>query len=363
MTMLSKQLNRKRTRDSNLELLRIISMFLVMFVHYLPLREPTTAEMVIIRPSKALLNLEFHSIAIICVNCFILISGYFGIRWKWKSFANLLWQLLFWAIIGYFIAAYLIEPFITLNQEYSLKQFLKSFLDYYQGRWFVSAYLTLYIFSPVINAYIDRASTQDFSKFIIIFYAFSTIYGYFIRSIEFNTGLSAISLFGIYMIGAWLRKADYRFLKYNRWIDLGIFFFLTIVLTVANYILLRFNIEKSLYGYLNPIVILESMALFQFFRKLDIGSIRWINFIASSAFAAFLFHCHPFIGNFYSIACRYCNDTFQFSVIYVTLFICAIFGFTVLLDKIRIVMFDLLSRYKLQSHNELPPCERNASNC
>ena len=102
----------KSQRQSNLELLRILSMMLVMLVHYLPLRSPTTATMLIAQPFKALMNLELRSIAIICVHCFILISGFFGIRWKVKSFLGLMFQLLFWAIIGFFIAKFFIVPFL-----------------------------------------------------------------------------------------------------------------------------------------------------------------------------------------------------------------------------------------------------------
>ena len=71
----------RKIRASNLELLRILSMMLVMLVHYLPLRMPVIHDMAINSPLKAMFNLELHSIAIICVNSFILISGYFGIRW------------------------------------------------------------------------------------------------------------------------------------------------------------------------------------------------------------------------------------------------------------------------------------------
>lgn len=105
----------KKTRQSNLELLRIVSMLLVMLVHYLPEREPATTEMVIIRPLKAFLNFELKSVSFICVHCFILISGYFGIRWKWNSFLSLIFQILFWFFLGAFVALYCINPFIPLD--------------------------------------------------------------------------------------------------------------------------------------------------------------------------------------------------------------------------------------------------------
>ena len=41
------------------------------------------------------LRMLFESLAIVCVNVFVLISGWFGIRPKWKSVTNFLFQVFF----------------------------------------------------------------------------------------------------------------------------------------------------------------------------------------------------------------------------------------------------------------------------
>lgn len=83
-------------RSSNIELLRILSMFLVLMIHYIPSRTLPTHDTLAHDTLGTLFDLELRSISFVCVNCFILISGYFGIRWKLKSFSNLLFQILFW---------------------------------------------------------------------------------------------------------------------------------------------------------------------------------------------------------------------------------------------------------------------------
>lgn len=294
----------KKSRLSNLELLRIFSMMLVMMVHYLPLRSPTTTEVLINNPFKALLNLELHSISIICVHCFILISGYFGIRWKMKSFISLMFQLLFWACMGYIMAKFFIEPFLPSNNTFTAFSFISQMIQWYQARWFVSAYITLYVLSPVINSFIDKSTPKQLLNYIIIFYIFSTLFGWFMLSKEFATGLSAISLIGIYLIGGWLRKSTLRMVLWNKKFDMIGFFLCTVTLTLISALLLQLRIRSSIYGYLNPIVIIESIFLFQFFRKLDIGSKSWVNFLAASAFSAFLLHCHPFLGTYFNTICR-----------------------------------------------------------
>ena len=47
----------------------------------------------------------FRETTSICaVNVFLLISGYFGIKWKWKSFYNLIFQIFFYSFGIYLVA-------------------------------------------------------------------------------------------------------------------------------------------------------------------------------------------------------------------------------------------------------------------
>ena len=318
-------------------------MMLVMLVHYLPLRMPTTPEMLAGNPLKALMNLELNSIAIICVHCFILISGYFGIRWKARSFFGLLFQLAFWAAIGFYIAEFFIEPFIGSGQDYSVKAFLSNMLGWYQGRWFVSAYIFLYILSPLLNSFVEHTSERKLLDYIIIFYVFSTIYGWIIHSSEFNVGLSAVSLMGLYLVGAWLRKSTAHCVRWSKWYDMAGFILCTLVLTAISAVLLRVGVKSSIYGYLNPITILEGAFLFQFFRKLNVGHLGWVNFLAGSAFAAFLLHCHPFAAVGYNSMCKFLHQ-YDYALIYVLSFIVAVFVFSALADKVRILLWVVILR-------------------
>lgn len=332
---------KKSGRQSNIEVLRILSMFLVMLVHYLPLRSPTTIEVVINAPMKAFLNLELGSISIICVHCFILISGYFGIRWSAKSFLSLIFQLLYWAFIGYFLAQYFMEPFVPSGYTYSFKSFLSQMLGWYQGRWFVSAYIVLYIFSPIINDFIKDSSEKSLLRYLIVFYVFSTIYGWVIGSQEFNAGLSAISLMGLYLIGAWLRKSERKCVTWSLWYDLVGYIACTFILTLGSAGLLLLGVGSSIYGYLNPLVIIESIFLFQFFRKINLGSIKWVNFLAASAFSAFLLHCHPYFGVQCSKMWRSLHQ-YDYALIYVLASITILFVVAVLIDKIRVVIWNVI---------------------
>lgn len=318
-------------RKSNLELLRIVAMLLVLLIHYVASRETPSPLTIRANVWDTLFNLELRSISFVCVNCFVLISGYFGIKWKLKSFSNLVFQIVFWLLMG-----------VAISGLFHLKgheNWISGCFNYLSARWFISAYICLYIVAPLINAFIEKASQQSLGRYILFFYLFSTIYGYLCLSKEFNEGMSMISLVGIYMTGAYLRRYKLTITSFRPSIDLLIYFSLGILLLICNVILLLTGISKSLYGYLNPLVILSSIYLFLFFSKIDIGYKKWINYVAASAFAVYLFHMHPLIYGTYQDTCTAINALGEWTLPAVIMLFTGIFVFCTLIDHIRILLF------------------------
>lgn len=265
-----------------------------------------------------------------------------------------MFQLLFWACAGYFMAKYFIEPFMPSDNRWGLSSFMSQMLAWYQGRWFVSAYLTLYILSPLINAFTGHVSERKLLAYIIAFYIFSTIYGWIFGSREFQSGLSALSLVGLYTLGAWLKKSSSSVVGWNKWYDFVGFIVCTLVLTVISALLLLLDVKSSIYGYLNPLVIIESMFLFQFFRKIDLRKSYIINFLAASAFAAFLLHCHPFVGKYFNNICRELHH-YNFAILYVMGFITVVFILSVLIDKVRGLLWHMLLRIYCAMNQRITP--------
>lgn len=69
-----------KNRDSNLELLRIFSMLFVLVLHFngLALPFPTHEDLCQGISFSEISQMAIESFALVAVNCFILISGYFG---------------------------------------------------------------------------------------------------------------------------------------------------------------------------------------------------------------------------------------------------------------------------------------------
>ncbi len=320
----------KPRRQSNLELLRFLSMFFVLTLHYIPTRDiiaPLSKDSALI---DNLINIELRSLAFVGVNCFILISGYFGIKWKLKSIGNLIYKILLWSLVS-FLFAKLLTP-VMYGREY-LYTYGNPLSNIFVLRWFIGAYLCLYIISPLLNAFIEKSTKQETLRYIIIFYICSTFLGWILKSSEFNEGMSALHLSGLYLVGAYLRKYHDRFTGFTAAKDLLIYLALGLLLLVVNLFCLQINFTKSPFGYLNPIVIIQSVYLFLFFSKLKINYSWLINLFAASAFSVYLFHTDICSRPIWYDLCAQINQCGRFaSLLLFPLFFIAIFIFCIIVD-------------------------------
>ncbi len=280
-----------------------------------------------------------HSLSIVCVNCFILISGYFGIRWRRRSLWNYVYQVLFWTVIAYFVAV------VIGIHDFDAKQFIWTLITFMSENWFKLSYLGLFMLSPMLESFIEKSSQQQLSTFILVFYSFSTFFGWILQvSPEFKEGMTFISLSGLYLIGAYIRKYDIPALHFNKWVDLSLYAGISLLLTIIAFMALRAGITNSPYGYLNPLVIVESVYLFLFFKKWNIGYHRSINIIASSAFSVYLFHYHSTLGGLYMHICDVIQHTYVYPFPMALTFMVGVFAISVSIDKVRSWSFRLISR-------------------
>ena len=104
-----------KQRDSNMELLRILAMIGIMVVHadFFALGAPTSDDC-IASPIQSMSRLMVESLTIVCVNLFVLLSGWYGIHPKRKRLAEFLFQILFFNVL-IFTSFFLIRPSSTLT--------------------------------------------------------------------------------------------------------------------------------------------------------------------------------------------------------------------------------------------------------
>lgn len=197
-------------RQSNFELLRILAMFLVIVIHAdflstgLPSPEDYYADWLPVT-TKVL----FESISIVCVNVFILISGWFGIRPSFKSFSQFAFQCLF-----FYVGLYLLF-LIKGDAELSIRGIAQCLCLTKEDDWFIKAYIGLYVISPVLNKFIETSGEKVFRNTLIAFYIFHTLYGCSSSARFIYHGYSAFSFIGLYLLAAYVRRYGIAFYKWG----------------------------------------------------------------------------------------------------------------------------------------------------
>lgn len=335
-----------KERDSNMELLRCIAMFLVVLVHtsFLSLGLPTQEES-FHTPTSVFFRLFTQSVSIVCVNVFVLLSGWYGIRFNLSRLGGFLFQVFFFSVFVYFclIAIY---PREYLNTRSLLVVCMLNGEDY----WFVKSYMLLYLFSPFLNKLIEDESNKVLVRHIIIvFFVFQTIYGWFSinGAPELAGGYSALSFMGLYLVMRYLRLYGFELSKYNGKQYITLYFVTAIVNTLLAFLLTRMNliIYGRIFTYTNPLVICQSLLLVLAFSQLKVKS-KFINWMAISCFAVYLTHANGFILRpFYGKWIRYLfdkHDTMMFALL-VTCTIIILFFVSTLLDKIRLLIWAKIS--------------------
>lgn len=331
-------------RLSNFELLRLVSMFMVLIVHsnFQALGTPTSTDLQL-TPTISTLRIILQSLTLVCVNIFILISGWFGIRFSYKGIIQLLFQTFFFLFGIYFIC-------IALNiEELSIKGIGKC-LMLNHGTWFIKSYLCLYIIAPILNSFINSSSPQKLARIIILFYSFQFIWGWGFNGVSFfEEGYSTLSFIGLYLLARYIHLYPPKFTQFPRYSYIIIYTILSLLTAFFLWIsiLKELSFYYKFWSYNSPIIICASLALFLFFSKLKINS-KYINKIAISSLAIYLSHFiiwnRIIVPQIQSIAKTY-DIVICCVLITILLIVFSILAIT--MDKVRIYLWNLLSQTRI----------------
>lgn len=341
-------------RQTNMELLRILAMFLVLAVHanFYSLGTPTS-ETIANDPAASATRIVLCVTCCMCVNLFILISGWFSIKPSLQGFGKFVFQCLYFSIGIY--AIMLLFGKAQLNVLEISRCFYFTPWD-----WFVKAYIGLYIITPALNALAEKISKRQLEYFLISFYLFQTLYSVRGSAAFIESGYSTFSFIGLYMIGRYLNKYGLSNIS-NSKLFAGVV--IPIILTSSVYF---FDASKDTFifsgmclSYANPIMIIAAAALTLFFGRLNVRYNRYINFISASAFAAYLFHYDPHILDYFCTISQkiYADFNGLCCIGLEVAFIISVFIISVILDQPRKYLWkkinELIFRQKSSSQPEV----------
>lgn len=353
-----------KTRESNFELLRIISMLFIVLWHVIMF-----GNMIYNCQNEGLkicLNI-LQFIIVVHVNSFVLVSGYFQSKSKFKlnKFLSLVLQVIFYSIIIYLIAIK-----IGWVKDYSGGSILGKFTINSVGNyWFINTYLIVYLFSDYINKFINSLTKKELERFLIIgFIIFSIVPVISCGKLFYNTGYNFYHFIYMYILGAYLRlfplNKSYYFknLSANKYrILLVCLFFICVYLNYSfvlfssklkglnfllDYVANVFSYNSLNYSF--PLIIVQSVVYFELFGTLHLKN-RFVNYISKYVFGVYLIHENNIVrSNIYKVLGM--NKYFYNykMILYMFLITLFIFVVCVFIDIFRNKIFKVLSRIVLK---------------
>lgn len=339
-----------KTRNYGLDVLRILSMFMVVFLHVLGKGGILSAT------PKLSLNYEilwfFEILCYPAVNCFLMISGYglYKSKYKFSSIISLWFQVFFYTTLITAVIAFFKPEFITENIiKYAL---FPTFTRHY---WYFTGYFALFILAPFINTAVEHLSKrQNEILLFIIFLVFSLMPCIFNKDVfQLDDGYSLIWMIFVYICGAYIKK--YGIPKGITAPKAFLGFFVCSVLSFLSKLAADNNIkilkDISLVEYTSPTMLLAAVFLLTGFMQIKTGdrANKVIAFLSPLSFGVYLIHTQKLIWNKYlqnSLVSYGSFGTFKL-IAFTILTVIAIFIACLIIDYIRLNIFKLLRINKI----------------
>lgn len=295
-----------KNRNSSFELMRILSMIFIVIGHTLSWGGVTDSANDFLK----LIIYIIYALIVVHVNSFVLLTGYYQVqsRFKIKKVINILILMLFYRIFCLIIA-------INLNwiQYVGIKDLILKIVPLSNfSYWYLNVYVVLYLISPYLNIFVNNTSKKKYGIFLIILFIFCSIITRTTMQefIANEDGYSLIHFIFMYLVVGYLRKYDgtINFKVLNKRITtmdksnifLIIYFIIGIIKFLLNYlgtnnnillefvnVRLKYSFDRLIYD--DPLVILQSISYFLFFKNLKIKS-RIINALSLATNEVYLFH-------------------------------------------------------------------------
>ncbi len=300
----------KSSRQSNIEILRIIAMCMITAMHYMT----KGMELPKLSVDHGLHNVVFRLIFAFCasaVNVYVFISGYFSIDsgWSIKKLLRLWLEVLFYSVLVPLLLSLTGMVDISSLDFGTWQQIILPIS--YEHYWFATAYVMLYLFSPILKAAIEHLDKKQLGAVIlatvIVFCGFKSANPYLIPWDKY--GDDVIWFMILYLIAGYIRLYGIPFFMGKDSDDPDgavhspgraliiyiVFSALTFAIAYITSLIVRatgkmeYYMDMTLcYNYVT--VLIASVGLFYVFLGLDIKPCKFINRFAGYTFGVYLLH-------------------------------------------------------------------------
>jgi len=291
-----------------MELLRIIAMLSILVVHVVfPVFLNPERNEIVTSPINSFVQLYLVAWTIIGVNAFVLLSGWYGIRFKYDKIAKLYFQVLFFSVLMFAIFA----------RSDKTQGLLGTMADIFliNDYWFIRAYLILFVMAPVLNTFAEHVERNLFRNILIGYFVIQTLFSYLGNNIWWYDGYSPLTFWGIYLLGRYMRMYPNRLTMMNKTYDGLAYLFLSLVIALLSVLFILFA---------------------------NTGG-KTVNWIASSCVAVYLTHMSSWFFDTYFVGIikNWINtEALPVWLSYTALYLLLIYVVSVLIDKVQILVFD-----------------------
>ncbi len=287
-------------KKSNIEILRVISMLMIVFHHYsIHSNWAFPADL----SSREYFIRIIGSFGKIGVILFVMISGYFMKRSNFKVKKALrLWLQVFFYSAGFY---FLFTKFGNIDTSGEMWHYLFPIIS--NVYWFATTYLFVYFMMPLLKkilSFYPPLKIVVFLSFFIVMMRLLTILGY-TELIPGGITLNQAVCFLIYLTLGYLikefeaesEKKSLRKMSIVAAITGGIILAGPVIIVGAN-ARFNWNIDFYFFSGLNSIVaILFSVAIFILILNIKLEN-KYINIVGSTTFGIYLIHDHPFVREY-----------------------------------------------------------------
>lgn len=291
-----------KERNIGIDLLRIFSMFLITILHVLG--EGGVLDATLWMSKQYIMAWTMEIIAFCSVDCFALISGYVGIKskFRWYKLVSLWIQVFFYSFI--ITALFFVFNRKCISNALLINALIPVTSELY---WYVTAYFGVFLLMPVLNLGIENISEKAAKQFVTAAFAFFCVLPCIMYQAPYGlaSGASMIWIVILYMLGGFLKK--YEWLRsLSRKKAILIFAMSTLVVIIykvtielGTYRLLGHAMGgKTFIQYNSPMILLNAIMLLCIFSKIKVESnfiIKLIISFSAATFGVYLIHVHPLV--------------------------------------------------------------------
>ena len=281
-------------RNSAFELLRILSQVFIVLYHICYIWQGKEYSS---QPFFQAVSIPLH----IGVVVFVLLSGYFTIKFKISGLVKLL---------GIFFIYCLPEVIYSVATAKDSLHAIRSLMFFSNSHfWFVKTYLYLFLVSPMINLWLKNATERQ-RWYMVAVFAFMACYMATSRGDgSLTNGKNLVNFIYFYFVGNQLYYYRDKWMNIRTSTLLICYIMFNAVILASEYYTCGSIVGKLVhhlsFPYSSPLILVGAMMLFMLIGKLHIQS-RFINYVAASSLAIYLIHgSRPYLPILHGEVCEY----------------------------------------------------------